>query len=198
MARPRRRLLLLILIFLVGVALASYRPLLGSTGAFLTPQDAAAKCDAAVVLRGEATAGLRLQEAARLYRAGLVPKIVLSGGRLPFGMHETDLSLPWALEMGLPRQDLQPIVNEALHSWAEAQALVPEFEKAGFRCVILISSDTDARRLKVVYRKAAPRLRVLVRTVSDPRYSADSWWQTREGQKAFFYGWTGLLREYLR
>lgn len=197
MARVRRRTLLFVAI-LAAVALVSYRPLLTAAGAFLTLQDLPEKSDAAVVLRGEDTDGLRLEEAARLYRDGWTPKIVLSGALFPFGLHETDLSLPWALEMGLPREILVPIISDATGSWAEAQALAPALEKAGFRSVILISSETDARRLRVVWRKAAPRLLVRVRTVRDPRFSADTWWLTREGQKAFFYGWTGLIRAWLR
>lgn len=197
MARIRRRLLLFF-ILLALVTWVFFRPLMTAAAAFLTGQDPPAKCDAAVVLTGEEREGWRLKEAERLYRSGWVGKIVLSGGLLPFGLHETDLSLPWALEMGLPREDLLPITSKTWHSWPEALALVPELERAGFRCVILISSETDARRLRVIYRKAAPRLRVLVRTVPESRFSADSWWQNREGQKAFFYGWTGLLREYLR
>ncbi len=197
MARIRRRLFLF-LIVLVVAAWASFRPLMTAAAAFLTGQDPPTRCDAAVVLRGEETEGWRLKEAERLYRGGWVGKIVLSGGLLPFGLHETELSLPWALGMGLPRQDLLPINSRTWESWSEARALVPELEKAGFRCLILISSETDSRRLRVIYRKAAPRLRVLVRTVPDVRFSADSWWQTREGQKAFFYGWTGLVRAWFR
>jgi len=197
MARLRRRLLMLV-VLLAGVALVSYRPLLTAAGAFLTPQDLPEKCDAAVVLRGEDTDGLRLEEAARLYRDGWVGKIVLSGGLLPFGIHETELSLPWALKIGLDRESLVTIDSDATAAWTEALALAPELKKAGFRAVILISSETDARGLRVIYRKAAPGLRVLVRTVPQPHFSAHTWWHTREGRKAFFYGWTGLLRDWLR
>lgn len=197
MARTRRRLVLLCII-LVLVAVASLQPMMAAAAAFLTGQDPPEKCDAAVVLTGEENEGWRLKEAERLYRAGWVGKIVLSGGRLPFGLHETDLSLPLALEMGLPRQDLLPIPSRTFDSWSEAQALVPELEKAGFRCVILVSSEPDSRRLRVTYRKLAPKMRVLMRTVPDPRFSAASWWYTREGQKSFFYGWTSLVRTWFR
>ena len=64
--------------------------------------------------------------------------------------------------------------------------------------MILISSETDARKLRVTYRKAAPGLKVLIRTVSDSQFSADTWWQAREGRKAFFYAWTSLLRAWSR
>jgi hypothetical protein len=192
------RLVLILVLILVLLAAIFHRSLLAAAGAFLITQDAPAKCDAAVVLRGEEGDGLRVQEAARLYRAGWVRKIVLSGARRPFGLHETDLSLPWALDIGLPREDLVPIIHEAQDSWAEAQALAPELEKAGFRCVAVISSETDARKLRITYRKAAPRLRALIRTVPSLRFAADSWWRSREGRKEFFLGYVSLVSAWLR
>ena len=117
----RLRRLLLFAILLSGCVVAAFhRQLLTATGTFLIREDRLEKCDALVVLSGEEGDGLRVQEAARLYRAGWAPRIILGGEPRVFAIHETEWSLPWALRIGLPRNVMQAVPNDARSSWAEA------------------------------------------------------------------------------
>lgn len=195
--KTTRRLLLAILLVAVA-AVAFHRPLLAAAGRFLLYQDPLEKCDALVVLGGEEGDGLRLQEAARLYRQGWAPRIVLSGGPRVFGIHETEWSLPLALQLGLPRERLTTMPHDARSIWGEAHGLLPGLLKSGARSAILITSEPDARQVHAVYGRWAGQLHVVVRTVPSPWFDPSSWWHTREGGKRFFYAWIGLLEAWLR
>ncbi len=188
--KPRRnRVLLALAALLVAVVLvAFYRPLLGAAGYLLVAEDSLEKCDAAVVLSGEQGDGLRTREAVRLYQKGWVKKIVLSGTYFGFGYHETDFSLPLAVRLGVPREDLLPILHEGRSTLEEARIVVPVMEKAGIRTVVIVTSNFHTRRARRIFRRVAVgRLRVLVHPATDQWFQPDSWWRSREGLKIFFY-----------
>jgi uncharacterized SAM-binding protein YcdF (DUF218 family) len=197
--RGRIRHLLLAALFLAGAALAFHGRLLAAAGRFLVVQDPLEKCDALVVLAAEEGDGLRVREAARLYREGWASQIVLSGGPRIFGIHETEWSLPLALQLGLPRERVHLVTYDARTIGGEAQVLLPELERSGARSVILITSQPDSRQVRATYgRRAGDRLRVVVRALPSPWFDPSSWWHTREGSKRFFYAWIGFLEAWLR
>lgn len=182
----RRLLLGLLVVLLLGVVFR--RPLLVGAGHWLVAQDPPEKCDAAVVLSGEDEDGTRTRTAVVLYKDGWVRKIVLSGARGAFGHFESDFSLPLALSLGVPRSDVLVVTHTARSTLAEAETMIPIMEKAGIRSIVVVTSGFHtARARKLFLRACRGRMRVLARPVENSWFQADSWWQSREGLKIFFY-----------
>jgi uncharacterized SAM-binding protein YcdF (DUF218 family) len=51
----------------------------------------------------------------------------------------------------------------------------------------LVTSNYHTARAARLLRKYAPGIDVLAVPASDPAFTPDGWWKTREGQKMFFY-----------
>ena len=175
-------------LLLVFAAYVFHRPLLTAAGNALVEDDPLEKCDAAVVLGGEPGDGLRTRAAVKLYKDGWVRKIVLSGPRGAFNHHESDFSLPLAVSLGVPRDDLVAIPHSANSTLEEVQIIAPQIEKSGIRSIILVTSNFHTRRASRYLRRVS-RGRLLVRAyaATDNWFFVDSWWHSREGLKTFFY-----------
>ena len=165
-----------------------------ASGHILVADDPLEKCEAAVVLSGEKENGFRTREAVLLYKNGWVKKIVLSGANFGFGNHETDFSLPLAVRLGVPRENLLPIPHEGRSTLEEARTLLPVMEKAGIRTAIIVTSNFHTRRARLIFRRVCRgRMRVLVHPVADEWFQPDSWWRSREGSKTFLLETTKSL-----
>ena len=94
----------LIFLTILAVALAvSYRVWLPLFGRALVHDDGPAKADIAVVLGGDYW-GLRMETAGDLVRRGYVPRVLVSGPPGFFGVHESDLAIPFAVRQGYPAE----------------------------------------------------------------------------------------------
>ncbi len=186
----RRRRWLVALLVLLGVGVAFFlvrRPLLTTLGGLLVVSDSLERADAAVVLGGEETEdGKRLRAAIQLYRRGWVRKIVLSGPRWGYGISETEMSLPLALSLGVPRSDLMPVPNSARSTLQEAQLIASTIERRGIRSLYVVTSNYHTRRARRAFLRASRgRLRVLAYPAPDDWFDPQHWWESRDGRKIF-------------
>ena len=159
------------------------RPLMRNDG----PQ----KADIIVVLAGDAN-GRRMMRAAALVREGFAPAVLVSGPEL-YGIHECDLAIDMAVRKGYPRELFIPFPHSALSTREEAAFILPELRRRNVRSFLLVTSDYHTARSGRLFRAAAGDIAMRVVAADDKYFSADSWWKSREGQKAVFFEWSKTL-----
>ena len=189
MARPWRlwAVLLLAVFAAGGAAYLLRQQLLTGLAWMLVVADPLERADAAVVLGGDDSyQGHRVRAAIRLYRQGWVRKVVLSGPKRGYGIHETELSVPLALSRGIPQSDLLVIPHGARSTWQEAQLLAGMLERRGIRSLYVVTSNYHTRRARRAFLRASSgRLRVLAYPAPDDWFEPRRWWQSGDGRKVF-------------
>ena len=186
--RKRRWLVLLLALAVAGAALYLLRrPVLAGLGRLLVVADPLEKADAALVLSGDDSyEGVRVRAGVELYRRGWVRKLVLSGGKMAYGMYETELSQPLAIAQGVSKPDIVPIAHSSRSTQEEAELIAPLLERKGIRSFYVVSSSYHTRRARRLFiRASGGRMRVLAYPAADPWFDPDRWWHSREGRKKF-------------
>ncbi|MEI6082443.1 MAG: YdcF family protein [Verrucomicrobiota bacterium] len=125
------------------------------------------KADALIVLGGEPLA--RPMEAARLYKAGVAPRVFVTG-RGDFGMNRRIL-----LEGGVP-PDRITVESRAITTQSNASLLKPMLEAAKVRSALIVTSPFHTRRALATFRKVMPDIHFGVTDASI------GWWGKPEGR----------------
>ncbi len=183
--RAHRWLLTIALVVLVVIFHAQ---ILTALGSYLIRADPPQKADAALVLAGDSW-GYRILTGAQLVRDGYVPKVLVSGPDGAYGMHETALAIPYAVNHGYPQSYFVPLDHEARSTQTEAAAVLPEIRRLGIHRLLLVTSNFHTRRAGKIFRDAAPDLTILVVAAPDKNFTPGAWWHDREAQKTFVAEW---------
>ncbi len=157
-------------------------------GSYLIEAEPPHKADVAVVLAGDGW-GHRILAAAQLERDGYVPKVIVSGPDGAYGNHECDLAIPFAVRNGFPANYFVHLEHSARSTLAEARAVLPELRKAGYKRILLVTSNYHTRRAGRIFRSLAPDLAITVVSAPDEYFTPDGWWHNREAQKIFLNEW---------
>jgi uncharacterized SAM-binding protein YcdF (DUF218 family) len=159
-------------------------------GRGLVHDDGPAPAQAAVVLAGD-PAGHRIVRAAQLVRAGYVPEVFVSGPAGMYGIHECDLAIPFAVRQGYPREWFLAVPHGAHSTNEEARFLLAELRRHDIKHYLLVTSDFHSARAARIFRSTAKRMGLdidfRVITASDEFFRPNTWWQSREGLKTFFF-----------
>jgi uncharacterized SAM-binding protein YcdF (DUF218 family) len=161
---------------------------LTALGSYLIRADPPQKADAALVLAGDSW-GYRILTGAQLVRDGYVPTELVSGPDGAYGMHETALAIPYAVNHGYPQSYFVPLDHEARSTQTEAAAVLPEIRRLGIHRLLLVTSNFHTRRAGKIFRDAAPDLTILVVAAPDKNFTPGAWWHDREAQKTFVAEW---------
>lgn len=171
---------------------------LAALGRALVRADSPGRAELAVVLAGDWW-GNRILKAGDLVRQGYVPRALVSGPDGAYGYHECDLAIPFAARRGYPEHWFLHLHHRGYSTREEAQAVLPELRRRGIRSVLIVTSDYHTRRAGAIYRSLAPDLQIRVVAAPDAFFRADTWWQTRQGRKQWFFealktvtGWFGF------
>ena len=156
---------------------------MGWMGAFLVEGESPSRADLVVVLAGDP---YRILKAAELVKEGYAPKVLVSGAAGFYGLHESDLAIPFAVKRGFPASCFISFPHEAHSTEEEARAIWPELRKRNVHRVLVVTSDYHTRRALHVLRARWPDIDVRVVAAPDEFFSAYGWWHTREGRKTFF------------
>jgi uncharacterized SAM-binding protein YcdF (DUF218 family) len=174
---------------LVAVAVLAAPWVLPAAGRFLIVADPPEPADAIVVLAGSYPD--RILEAVELYRAGFAPRIIICrdpdsaafrrvselGVRIP-RPHEVNRMV--AEQLGVPPAAITVLDRAGESTYAEAEAVLAEVERRGYRSILLVTSKYHTRRAAEIYRLlAAGRVRIIVRPAQTDEFSADAWWRDR-------------------
>jgi len=192
----RLRWLILALVFLLLVFGIPYRFWLSAAGRALVSAEPPVKSDLVVVLAGDFT-GNRILTAAALVRQGLAPVALVSGPGEVYGLHESDLAIPFAVRHGFPSSYFVAFPHDATSTVAEAKYVVEELHRRHLHRVELVTSNYHTRRARAVFEAAAPDLEFHMASAPDPYFTPDGWWRNREGRKTFFLEWTKTVTSWI-
>ncbi len=186
--KSKLRTALFVLGGLLLVAVVFHTQILAGMGGYLVQADPPQKADVALVLAGDAW-GHRILTASQLVRDGYVPKVIVSGPDGAYGLHECDLAIPFAVRKGFPEAYFLHLEHKARSTVTEAQAVLPEIRRLGYKRVIVVTNNYHTRRAGRIFRSVAPDLTILVVAAPDEYFTPDGWWHDREGQKTFLNEW---------
>ena len=168
-----------------------YPVVLQAAGAFLVVQDPPRPADAIIVLGGDWKG--RIEKAVELYRQGLAPRIVVTGGRrVAPETTEADYLAAVAVRAGVPR-DAIIIERSSDSTWQNALHTLELARQQGYRRVLLVTSDWHSRRASWIFRRLYGRAGIEVLSVPSPEWRFDTlrWWQYPDGGET-------VIMEYVR
>jgi len=183
---------LFILVLLTLVLYAGRGVWLSALGDALIHDEGPAKADVAVVLAGDPW-GHRLTKGAELVRQGYVPQVVVSGPPGIYGINEADAAIRWATAKGYPEDWFIPLRHTGLSTREEAVAVLDMLRERKVTSFLLVTSSYHTGRARRIYlsaerqRGGGPAMRTVAS--NDRFFSAQHWWQNREGQKSVFFEW---------
>jgi uncharacterized SAM-binding protein YcdF (DUF218 family) len=178
----------------LAILAALHSVLFSALGHYLIAADTPIKADAALVLAGDSNA-LRIERAAALAEQGYVPKVLVSGPALIYGVSEADLAINLMVRRGHSAREFEAVHFQADSTEVEAERFMPELARRGIKSILLVTSDYHTRRAGAIWRRHAKSIGLRVTVVSSPdRYfTADGWWKSRSGRKTAFMEWVKTL-----
>ena len=170
---------LIVLVVLILVLGAGYRPLLTAAARFLIVADPLEKADVIVVLAG-GRRDERVRQGAELYKEGYAPLVLLSGGEEMVGISVPELLRRQARAHGVPAAALL-FEPGSTSTGEQARFLRPILEGRGLRRAIVVTSSYHTRRTRYLFRRefAGSPVEIRVYPVQQDVFSAAAWW-TRE------------------
>lgn len=147
-------------------------------------------CDAVVVLAGDFH-GKRVIHGGNLVRAGVAPIALVSGPSHMYSQSESDLAIAFAEKQGLDRKLFIGIPNASTSTEDEAQLLIQEIRKRGYKKLLVVTSNYHTGRAGRIWKRqtAGTGIEVHIAAASDRDVVPERWWQTREGRKKIFFEW---------
>ncbi len=178
----KRKIFFFGVIFFVLLIFFSRNFLLDKIGSFLVVQDKLEKVDFIVVLGGEAS-GERIYEAARLYKEGFAPYIIISGGPVGWRLSHAEVMLRQALFLQIPRNKIL-LQKKGFSTYDEAfytKELILK-NRQSFKSLIVVTSPPHTRRSKLVFQKVFKDLKVkiMVYPVQKSEFKKEKWWLDHE------------------
>ena len=193
MSRLLKRLFAALLVTLL-VLLAAYvfrAPLLRGAASAWIVNEPLVKADVIVVLGGGVET--RPFEAARLYRQGLAPKILVMNPKavpttkLGLTPSDTELTRQILTGQGVPASALVIFPDEVNSSYEESLALRAWAKTNAVKSAIIPTDIFHTRRVRWLYRKELKNTGIQVRVEALPvrEYTARNWWRNEHGVVAF-------------
>ena len=146
-----------------------------------------------MVLAGDAY-GHRIVKAGELVRAGYVPAVLVSGPAGAYGLHESDLAIPFAVRQGFPAEWFIAFPHNGLSTREEAALMLEELRRRKVSSFLLVTSTYHTARARRIFLAAeramgyGPQVRTVA--ASDEFFQPNSWWRNRQGQKLAFMEWS--------
>ena len=178
--------------------------ILRGMGNFLIKEDAIEKCDAIVVLSGNAMD--RATEAALLYKQGIAKQIICTGGNQTGDfqvMHlkekESDISKFRLLEMGIP-DSVITVIHQGTSTLEEGQVMLDYCKNHQLKSCMILSSKFHTRRINFVFDKKFKNadVKILVHGAPPLRYATNHWWSGEEGLLAVYDEYIKLIYYHLK
>jgi uncharacterized SAM-binding protein YcdF (DUF218 family) len=154
------------------------------------------KSDAIVVLGGGVNR--RPFEAARLYRAGYAPRILImqvkieSAERMGVARSETDVIREILLQKGIPATAIEVIGHQVSSTYEESLALRDWVQKnaltSGRHLQLILPTDLfHSRRVRWIFNRQLKKSDVAlsIEALPQEKYSALNWWRQEDGLLAF-------------
>jgi uncharacterized SAM-binding protein YcdF (DUF218 family) len=156
---------------------------------YLFCQDEPETADLIIVFGGKRLE--RAERGAELYKAGLAPQVLITGGdKRELGVAESERLKGHMLTLGVPEEAIM-VENESVNTFENVRKTVAiveaRFGWKNLKNVILVSAPHHLRRVKQAIAHYIPR-EVKITCVPDTRtdITRDNWWHTPEGQNLVY------------
>jgi hypothetical protein len=197
--------LLVAAVLVAGTAVLS----LPAAGSWLVVSDPLPpSADAIVILAGSVRD--RALEAARLYRDGVAPRVVVTREALLAGsselgaagveLPESDGLLRMALAgLGVPPRAIVTLRRRAQSTASEARTIARWACPRGMRSLVVVTSPSHTRRARLVLRRAlGPGFTLSVRPARADTFAGSRWVRVRRDAKTVLSEWQKLAFHWLR
>jgi uncharacterized SAM-binding protein YcdF (DUF218 family) len=174
---------------LLVLLLATYRLWLRGLGEYLVKGQEPFHADLIVVLGGD-DRGYRILKAAELVKQGFASKVLVSAPYCCYGHVESDLAIPFAVRHGYPEDWFIPFPIQGTSTATEAQEVLRELDRRRVGRFLVVTSNYHTRRAGRIYRKLVPADRFRMIAAPAWKFTPDSWWTEREGEKLLFLEWS--------
>jgi uncharacterized SAM-binding protein YcdF (DUF218 family) len=154
------------------------------------------QADMIVVLAGDFS-GNRILLAGDLVRHGFASKALVSGTSGEYGLHETDLAIPFAVRHGYPESYFVALPNDARSTKAEADDVLAALNTWHAHRIDIVTSNYHTRRAGNIYRAKAPGLEIHMVAAPDVFFTPDGWWRDRDARKVFLMEWMKTVATWL-
>jgi uncharacterized SAM-binding protein YcdF (DUF218 family) len=188
--------LLFLLVFLGFLALLyiARHPLMRLAGQFWVVDEQAAQSDALIVLGDDNYSADRAFHAAELYREKVAPVVVASGRMLRQNMSVADVMEHDLESFGVPATSIVKLTHKAENSREEAVETARLIQTRGWKRVLVVTSNYNARRARFIFGRFLPSsVSLRVSGARDSEFDPSHWWETRQGQKLLLSELAGYL-----
>jgi uncharacterized SAM-binding protein YcdF (DUF218 family) len=196
-------------VLLAGFLLAgfAYVPIVQEIASFLIVEDSLAPAAAIISLGGEGKPPFREIEAARLYRAGWAPLVVIVRGARHQDVQRfqdlgNDARQSWELSRealmreGVPPYAILLLKDNPQNTLEELQIAFRAFSSKD-EPVILVTSTFHTRRARLTWEYVTKgRSRAIVRAVVRDSFDPTRWWQQRGFAWSVAHEYLGLINYY--
>lgn len=179
----------------LALAAATHTFWLSAAGGFLVRAEPPGRAEIAVVLAGDFKGG-RVGMAGDLVRQAYVPKVLVSGQPFQYGLCECDLAIEFAARRGYPRDAFERFENRAYSTAEEAGAIGAELNRRGVKDALIVTSLYHTRRAGRIMARRTSGFRFRMVASSEPFFTPERWWKTREGRKMFLLEAAKTLADY--
>jgi uncharacterized SAM-binding protein YcdF (DUF218 family) len=183
---PRSRRRRTIAVCMVGGAVLGCAVFLLSVGRWLVVQDPLEKAQAIVVLSGAMP--LRALEASKLYGEGYAPQVWLTCSAEPGATLEAmgiaftgeeSYNQRVLIHEGVPAEAIRVLEPRIVNTADEIAVISGALGKEKDRNVIIVTSKSHTRRVRILWRKLAGNNgRAVIRAASDDPFEPRRWWRT--------------------
>lgn len=186
-----------------AIALIGIRLLLPAAGRMLVEADPPASADAIVVLAGSYPD--RILEAVEIYKEGRAPRIIICREPDTAGFRRLaelgvaiprpfDVNRQIAERLGVPPAAIEVMGRAGDSTYSEAQTVLDEAVRRGYRRIILVTSKYHTRRAGEIFRAfARGQLEVIVRPARDDDFQPEGWWRDRISRRRVIIEYQKLL-----
>jgi uncharacterized SAM-binding protein YcdF (DUF218 family) len=199
----RRLIRILIILFLLGAALAGLR----GAGRWLVREDALSRADVIFVLSGGLPA--RAEEAGKVFRMGYASEVWVSKPENPtdalqkLGVRfvgEEEYSREVLIHEGVPEAAIHILPWTVADTEQEVEEAMQEMRRTGKSKIIIVTSPQHTRRVGTLWHKlVGENPKAIVRAAREDPFDADHWWRnTRDTFSVIretlglINAWTGL------
>lgn len=178
------------------ILLLTHRYWLTALGSYLVRAESPAPADMIVVLAGDYH-GDRILTAGALIRQGIAPQALISGPADFYGLHESDLAIPFAVRQGYPESYFIALPNDSRSTVAEAADILAELRKRNVHRIDIVTSNFHTRRAANIYRSRAQDMEIHMVSAPDEFFAPDSWWKNRDARKVFVFEWMKTIATWM-